>query len=139
MRLHLFYVNYFLPDFVFLLLGKKWIWPLITPSWSKHSWGNSGHNKSVKLQVLNCSITKNELIHLYFLMILFIFLGASISRNICTDCFCLYNSSRLTYHSWNPPLPHPPPPHPLIKGRGVGPSENWVTRGIIKCFARKGG
>ena len=30
------------------------------------------------------------------------------------------------------------PPPPLIKG-GVGPSENWVTRGGTKIFAKKGG
>ena len=28
---------------------------------------------------------------------------------------------------------------PLIKGGGVGPSENWGTRGGTKFFARKGG
>ena len=33
----------------------------------------------------------------------------------------------------------PPPPAALIKGRGVGPSENGVTSGVVKCFARKGG
>ena len=30
------------------------------------------------------------------------------------------------------------PPPPFLKGRGVGPSKNWLTWGATKHFARKG-
>ena len=61
---------------------------------------------------------------------------------------CLFNNNNLSFYSkfydqhlkitfiLGTPLPSPPPP--FIKW-GVGPSENWVTRGGMNFFPRKRG